>query len=194
MPPLWWLSPVDVRIRPYRGFTGWFLTFDFRLYFRDMAVKALEKKIGEMKNQFREYRLTPQRKLVLEIFMENKDQHLSAEELYQLSRDKGEDIGLATIYRTLELLEELGLLQKMNFGDGRSRYEMVPTDKQARHHHHHHHLVCLECGRILEAEEDLLNQLERVVEEQHNFQIVNHYLQFFGYCHSCRQDGKKDKG
>ncbi len=157
-----------------------------------MAVKTLEKKIGEMKNQFREYRLTPQRKLVLEIFMENKEQHLSAEELYQLSRDKGEDIGLATIYRTLELLEELGLLQKMNFGDGRSRYEMVPTDKQARHHHHHHHLVCLECGRILEAEEDLLNQLERVVEEQHNFQIVNHYLQFFGYCPSCRQDTKKD--
>ncbi len=153
-----------------------------------MAVKALEKKIGEMKNQFKEYRLTPQRKLVLEIFMENKDRHLSAEELYQLSRDKGEDIGLATIYRTLELLEELGLLQKMNFGDGRSRYEMVPTDMQARHHHHHHHLICLECGRILEAEEDLLNQLERVVEEQHNFQIVNHYLQFFGYCPSCRQD------
>ena len=151
----------------------------------------MEKKIGEMKSRFREYRLTPQRRLVLEIFMENKDQHLSAEELYQLSRDKGEDIGLATIYRTLELLEELGLLQKMNFGDGRSRYEMVQTDMQSRHHHHHHHLICLDCGRILEVEEDLLTQLERVVEEQHNFQIINHYLQFFGHCPSCRQDSKK---
>jgi Fur family transcriptional regulator, ferric uptake regulator len=156
-----------------------------------MVVKVLENKIKEMKSQFKEYRLTPQRKLVLEIFMENKDRHLSAEELYQLSRDKGEDIGLATIYRTLELLEELGLLQKMNFGDGRSRYEMVPTGMLARHHHHHHHLICLECSRILEVEEDLLSQLERVVEEQHNFQIVNHYLQFFGYCPSCRQDSKK---
>lgn len=151
-----------------------------------LAVNALEKKIGEIKSQFGEHRLTPQRKLVLQIFMENKEQHLSAEELYQLSREKGEDIGLATIYRTLELLEELGFLQKMNFGDGRSRYELVPTDMQERTHHHHH-LICLDCGQILEVEEDLLNQLERVVEEKHNFQIVNHYLQFFGYCPTCRQ-------
>lgn len=150
----------------------------------------MEKKIGEIKNQFKEYRLTPQRRLVLEIFMENKEQHLSAEELYQLSRDKGEEIGLATIYRTLELLEELGLLQKMNFGDGRSRYEMVQTDMQDRHHHHHHHLICLECGRILEVEEDLLSQLEQVVEKKHNFQIINHYLQFFGYCPSCQKNRK----
>ncbi|MEW5919477.1 MAG: transcriptional repressor [Bacillota bacterium] len=144
-----------------------------------------------MKNQFREHRLTPQRKLVLEIFLENKEHHLSAEELYQISREKGEEIGLATIYRTLELLEELGLLQKMNFGDGRSRYELGPMETLDRHHHHHHHhLICLECGRILEVEEDLLSQLEKVVEEKHNFQIINHYLQFFGYCPACRQGGK----
>ena len=156
-------------------------------------MEALEKKITAMKSQFKDHRFTPQRRLVLEIFLENREQHLSAEELYQISREKGEEIGLATIYRTLELLEELGFLQKMNFGDGRSRYELVSMDKPDRHHHHHHHLICLECGRILEVEEDLLTRLEKVVEEKHNFQIINHYLQFFGYCPDCRDPGKGDK-
>jgi Fur family ferric uptake transcriptional regulator len=155
-------------------------------------VKALEKRIGTIKNQFGEHRLTPQRRLVLEIFMENLERHLSAEELYQISREKGEEIGLATIYRTLELLEELGLLQKMNFGDGRSRYELVPMELLERNHHHHHHLICLTCASILEVEEDLLNQLEKVVEEKHSFQITNHYLQFFGYCPSCRSGERQD--
>lgn len=153
----------------------------------------MEKRIGKIKNQFGEHRLTPQRKLVLQIFMDNKERHLSAEELYQLSREKGEDIGLATIYRTLDLLEELGLLHKMNFGDGRSRYELVQTDSQDMNHHHHHHLICLECNQILEVKDDLLSQLERVVEEQHNFKIVNHYLQFFGYCPACRRDDRGQK-
>lgn len=145
----------------------------------------VEKRISEMENQFKEHRLTPQRKLVLEIFLENKEQHLSAEEVYRLSREKGEDIGLATIYRTLELLEELALLHKMNFGDGRSRYELTPPNMEQ--HHHHHHLVCLNCAEIFEVEDDLLQQLENVVENKYLFKIVDHNLQFFGYCSKCRQ-------
>ncbi len=151
----------------------------------------MEKKLSEIKEQFKEHRLTPQRRLVLEIFLENRDGHLSAEEVYQLSREKKGEIGLATIYRTLELLEALGLLHKINFGDGRSRYELVPVDYSE--HHHHHHLVCLVCGGILEVEEDLLHQLEELIEAKHNFCIVNHNLQFFGYCSRCQQDGGKDK-
>lgn len=148
----------------------------------------VEDKISEMENHFKEYRLTPQRKLVLKIFLENKERHLSAEEVFRLSREKGEDIGLATIYRTLELLEELALLHKMNFGDGRSRYELTPSNVEQ--HHHHHHLVCLNCARIFEVEDDLLQQLESVVESQYRFKIVNHNLQFFGYCSKCRQQEK----
>ncbi|RJX29248.1 MAG: transcriptional repressor [Dethiobacter sp.] len=146
----------------------------------------MKKKISEMESQFKEHRLTPQRRLVLEIFLENKERHLSAEEVFQLSREKGEEIGLATIYRTLELLEALGLLRKMNFGDGRSRYELVQLD--LTEHHHHHHLVCLSCSRIFEVEEDFLHQLEEIIEQKHHFSIVNHNLQFFGYCKYCRQD------
>jgi Fur family ferric uptake transcriptional regulator len=146
----------------------------------------MEKKISEMESQFKEHRLTPQRRLVLEIFLENKERHLSAEEVFHLSREKGEEIGLATIYRTLELLEDLVLLRKMNFGDGRSRYELVQLN--LTEHHHHHHLVCLSCNRIFEVEEDLLHQLEDIIEQKHHFSIVNHNLQFFGYCKYCRQE------
>lgn len=147
----------------------------------------VRNKISEMENQFREYRLTPKRKLVLEIFLENKERHLSAGEVFRLCRERGADIGLATIYRTLELLEGLALLHKMNFGDGRSRYELVSIDEEQ---HHHHHLICLKCARIFEVEDDLLQQLESVVESKYHFKIVNHNLQFLGYCAKCRQQGK----
>jgi len=142
--------------------------------------------MSEMEKQFKEYRLTPQRRLVLQIFLENKERHLSAEEVYQFSRDKNEEIGIATVYRTLELLEGLGLLRKMNFGDGRSRYELIQPD--VTEHHHHHHLLCLSCNRIFEVEEDLLHNLEEIIEEKHHFSIVNHNVQFFGYCKYCRQE------
>ena len=148
----------------------------------------VEKKISEMENQFKEHRLTPQRRLVLEIFLENSERHLSAEEVFQVSREKGEDIGLATIYRSLDLLEELGLLHKMNFGDGRSRYEIASSNVE---HHHHHHLVCLGCTRIFEVEDVLLHQLENVVENKYQFKIINHNLQFYGYCAVCRNQEKE---
>lgn len=148
----------------------------------------MKKKISEMESQFKQYRLTPQRRLVLEVFLENREKHLSAEEVYQLSRQR-EEIGLATIYRTLDLLEELGFLSKINFGDGRSRYELM-QDGLNDETHNHHHLICLYCGRIQEVEEDLLHQLEEIVEKKHHFSVINHNLQFYGYCNRCKNDRK----
>ncbi len=148
----------------------------------------MDKKIEAMESQFKEYRLTPQRRLVLEIFLQHRQRHLSAEEVFTFSRARGEEIGLATIYRTLELLEGLGLIHKLNFGDGRSRYEMAHQDLS---HHHHHHLVCLGCDEIFEVEDDLLHQLEEVIEQKHGFDIVNHNLQFYGYCSKCQGKEKK---
>lgn len=150
----------------------------------------MEKKIKEMENQFKDYRFTPQRRLVLEIFLENRERHLSAEEVFNFSRERGEEIGLATIYRTLELLEDLGLIHKLNFGDGRSRYELAHQDISD---HHHHHLVCLGCDGIFEVEDDLLHQLEEVIEKKHGFDIVNHNLQFYGYCSNCQDKGKRSR-
>jgi Fur family ferric uptake transcriptional regulator len=148
----------------------------------------MEQKIGKLRERFKEYRLTPQRRLVLEIFMENKERHLSAEEVYSISRDKKQEIGLATIYRTLDLLEELNLLHRLYFGDGRSRYELVQGKANK---HPHHHLICLNCEEILEVEEDLLHQLVDVIKEKYQFDIIDHNIQFFGYCRNCKKQGQE---
>ncbi len=147
----------------------------------------MKKNISKLESHFKHYRLTPQRRLVLEVFLENKEKHLSAEDVYQLSRQK-EEIGLATIYRTLDLFEELGLLTKINFGDGRSRYELAQDNLNEPHNHHH--LICINCGRILEVEEELFHKLEEIVERKHEFSIVDYNLQFFGYCNRCHYASK----
>lgn len=138
--------------------------------------KSIEKKL-------KDYKLTPQRQLILKIFLENQGDHLSAEEVFKLAQEKNHDIGLATIYRTLDLLDELNILHKLNFGDGRSRYELNKKERE----HHHHHLICLECQRIIEVKDDLLHRLEQTVEVEHDFDIIDHRVQFYGYCRKCRE-------
>ena len=73
--------------------------------------------------QERQHKMTPQRQVVLQIFLDHPGEHLSAEDVHGILRDNKSEIGLATVYRSLELLSELGILQKMEFGDGCSRYE-----------------------------------------------------------------------
>jgi Fur family transcriptional regulator, ferric uptake regulator len=143
----------------------------------------MHKKIENLSRRFQGYKVTPQRRLVLEVFLENEADHLSAEEVFQLARAKDREIGIATIYRTLDLLVEVGILHPSDFGDGRKRYELSLA---GREEHHHHHLICLQCRQIQEVEEDLLSQLEGLVEKDKGFLIVDHRVQFFGYCRECR--------
>ena len=97
-------------------------------------------------------------------------------------REKDSDIGLATVYRALDLLSELGILVQVDFGDGCARYELNNADPKA---HHHHHLICLKCKNVIEFDEVLLDQLEAYIEKKSGFQIVNHEVKFFGYCSDC---------
>jgi len=80
------------------------------------------------------------------------------------------------------LLEDLGILYKHNFQDGRNRYELNHPDED----HHHHHLICLKCGNVYEVEDDLLEHLEEEVENKYHFNIVNHQVKFYGYCSKCQ--------
>ncbi len=132
----------------------------------------------------KQYKMTPQRQRILEVFCERPESHLSAEDVYQIVRDDTSDIGLATVYRTLELLSELEMLSKINFGDGRSRYEL---NRVAAGHHHHHHLICVSCGKVAEFDDDLLDQLEKEVARQNGFQILDHQVKFFGHCKECQE-------
>lgn len=139
--------------------------------FNDMCEKLKDK----------EYKLTPQRKIIIKAIMEKDKSHLSAEELYSIVKESSPDIGLATVYRTLDLLAELGILQKMDFGDGKARFEL--NDQEV---HHHHHLICLSCGKVQEFDLDLLEALEANISETKDFEIINHRLKFYGYCGNCR--------
>lgn len=143
----------------------------------------MERQLENIKDYLKEkgFKLTPQRRSVLNIILENHGKHLSAEEIYDLVKLCCPEIGLATVYRTMQVLDELGLVYKHNFDDGRTRYEITQNED-----HQHHHLVCKKCGRVFEVEEDLLEQLEQQVEKKYDFSITDHNVKFFGYCSSCR--------
>lgn len=133
-------------------------------------------------------RLTPQRELIIKLFIDRPGQHLSAEEVHQLVRREFRDIGMATVYRTLELLTRLDILQQIHFNDGRARYEinLETTDV-----HRHHHMVCVRCHRVEEFQEDLLEQLEERLLAERGFRVVDHELKFYG---TCRQCARKQQG
>ncbi|KRE05657.1 MULTISPECIES: ferric iron uptake transcriptional regulator [Priestia] len=149
----------------------------------------MESRIERIKQQLHSasYKLTPQREATVRVLLEHEEDHLSAEDVYLLVKEKSPEIGLATVYRTLELLTELKIVDKINFGDGVSRYDL----RQEGAAHFHHHLVCMECGSVDEIQEDLLEDVEEIVEKQWNFKIKDHRLTFHGICHRCHD--KEDK-
>lgn len=129
----------------------------------------------------RGYKLTPQRRAVLNVIIKNEGKHLTTEEIYDLVKADCPEIGLATVYRTLQLLEELNVILKLSLDDGKNRYELIHTEED----HHHHHLICAVCGSVTEVEGDLLEILEKEIEKKYNFRITNHVLKFFGTCSEC---------
>ena len=142
----------------------------------DSLIK-IKKKVHEAS-----YKLTPQRETTVLVLLENEKDHLSAEEIYMLAKLKSPDIGLATVYRTLEMLTELKILDKISFNDGLARYDMRKEGAK----HFHHHLLCLECGDIEEIEDDLLGEVEHVVESRFQFKVSDHRLTFHGVCKDCQ--------
>lgn len=135
------------------------------------------------------YRLTTPRQAVLSVLSGTSD-HLSAEDVYFEIHKTHSNIGLTTIYRTLELLVQMGLALKFDFGDGRSRYELSDGPDGTEHHHH---LVCTGCGRIIDytdyidEEVELLKQTEEGLSRKFNFKIKSHILQFYGICDKCKE-------
>lgn len=135
------------------------------------------------------YRMTVPREAILNV-LSNTYKHLSAEEVYMAVHKVQPNVGLTTVYRTLELLVQMGLVFKFDFGDGRARYELSEGPKGTRHHHH---LVCTSCGRVvdytdfIDEEVELLNQTEKGLSKKYNFEITNHLIQFYGLCDGCRK-------
>jgi Fur family ferric uptake transcriptional regulator len=137
----------------------------------------------------RGHRLTMPRKAILEV-LGNSDDHLSAEDIYMSVHKLYPAIGLTTVYRTLDLLVQMGVVFKFDFGDGRARYELMDHFSRKAHHHH---LICSNCNTIidyddfLDEELDLIHKTEKALSERHNFEIMGHTMQFYGVCEKCKR-------
>ena len=131
--------------------------------------------IGKLSEQG--YRLTPQRMLILSA-IENSDNHISAEEIYAQVVAQYPRVNISTVYRTLELLKQLGLVTETDLGEGKVRYH--PAEKG-----HHHHLVCTECGAIIDLDESLLSPLKSALLREYKFSADLRHLAIFGRCANC---------
>ncbi len=125
----------------------------------------------------RGYRMTPQRMMVLAA-IEGSDHHISAEEIYAQVIAKYPHLNISTVYRTLELLHKLGLVTETDLGGGRVRYH--PADKG-----HHHHLVCQECGKVVDLDESVLENLKLTLKRDYKFDPEIRHMAFFGRCADC---------
>lgn len=131
-------------------------------------------------------KVTTQRIAILEVLEDRPNEHLTAEEIYECVKAKYPEIGLATVYRTIQLLSELNLIDKLNLDDGFVRYE-IGKQGNGESCHHHHHLICLGCGKVLTFQDDLLETLEQKIQNTMDFRIVDHEVKFYGYCEGCQK-------
>ncbi|MFD2114457.1 Fur family transcriptional regulator [Paenibacillus yanchengensis] len=153
---------------------------------------SISTEIDKVKRSLMEngYKLTTQREIIVRVLLEHERDHLSAEDVYMLVKQKFPEIGLATVYRTLELLAELNIVAKMNFGDGVARFDLRGED----HEHMHHHLICDICGALEEIKEDWLTSLEEKLEKEFGFKVHDHRLDFIGTFNECEKGNcKRDK-
>lgn len=143
-----------------------------------MNAEAFKERLKE-----KGYKLTTQRRAVLDILIQHSGEHLSAEEIYSFVKEKFPEIGLATVYRTVQLFEDMNIINRLNFDDGCSRFELHANNES----HHHHHLICEKCNKVFEVENDLLEEIEREISEKYKFQVKNHKVTFYGHCEKCSQ-------
>ncbi len=136
-------------------------------------------------------RLTLPRRIIVDFFHLNKG-HFTAEEVFEKLSRKYPSLGRATVYRTLFSLSIAGVLNRFDFGDGISKYELSEKHDGVKHHHH---LVCLGCKTIIEyddfmeEEKEFFNKIEKTLSSKYNFLIKGHLLYFYGFCNKCKEGG-----
>ena len=116
---------------------------------------------------------------ILELLEASKDRHLSAEDIYKLLLDTGEDVGMATVYRVLTQFEDAGLVNRHHFEGGISVFELNQGE-------HHDHILCVKCGKVEEFVDDVIEQRQRLIAEQAGFSMTDHALYIYGICAKCR--------
>ncbi len=125
------------------------------------------------------YKLTPQRRAVIQVVTSSQD-HLTPATIHEKIRRVHPNISLVTIYRTLEILAELGLICEVHAG-GNCRSYTISTPQ------HHHHLICSNCGIVIDFTGHHLSGLERSLSKESGFRIDGHLLEFVGLCQACQK-------
>jgi len=125
-------------------------------------------------------KVTLPRLKILQILEDAKEHHLSAEDVYRVLTNAGEDIGLATVYRVLTQFQEAGLVTRHNFEEEHAVFELD-------HGEHHDHLVCVKCGRVEEFTDNIIEKRLHEVAKETKFNITDHSLNLYGICGDCQQ-------
>src|SRR5205807_6925962 len=116
-------------------------------------------------------KMTEQRRVIARVLSESAD-HPDVEKVYRRATEIDARISIATVYRTVRLFEEASILARHDFGDGRARYEEMPTD-------HHDHLIDLQSGRVIEFRNDAIETLQRQIAQQLGYRLIDHRLELF---------------
>ncbi|WP_136657573.1 Fur family transcriptional regulator [Nitratireductor sp. XY-223] len=130
-------------------------------------VKTLEQQCVE-----RGMRMTEQRRVIARV-LESSADHPDVEELYRRSAEVDPNISISTVYRTVKLFEDTGIIERHDFRDGRSRYETVPDE-------HHDHLIDLKSGRVIEFQSEEIEALQEKIARKYGFRLVDHRLELYG--------------
>ena len=144
-------------------------------------MKNSQTRLEEILNKLRqrEFRITPQRIAILQALL-NTDQHPSIEEVYRQVKSRFPTTSLATVYKTVHLLKEIGEILEIGFADGRSRYD-------GNKPYPHPHLICTRCQSIIDPEVNLLDQLTGEVAKATGYRITSHQVELFGICPACQK-------
>jgi len=120
-------------------------------------------------------KVTLPRVKILDILQDPTHQHISAEDVYKILLEQGEDIGLATVYRVLNQFDDAGIVSRHHFEGGKSVFELSRMD-------HHDHLVCLNCGKVIEFEDDEIERKQLEIAEKNGIKLTHHSLYLYGEC------------
>jgi Fur family ferric uptake transcriptional regulator len=123
---------------------------------------------------------------ILEILESNEPRHMSAEDVYKILLETGEDVGLATVYRVLTQFESAGLITRHNFEGGHSVFEL----DEGRHHDH---ILCIKCGRLDEFVDETIEQRQRAIAQERGYSITGHNLTIYGVCAECQAKEEEEE-
>lgn len=153
----------------------------------ESTQSQINRRLAAMVDRLKEkgYRLTPQRMAVLKILASSRE-HPSIESIYEQVQQDFPMTSLATIYKTVAVLKDVGEVSELNFGEDYSRFDAADP-------HSHPHLICVRCKRVLDIDITLQAQLEEQVSRTYGYKVLSHRIDFFGLCPDCQETEKVSK-